>query len=273
MEEYVSLRDVLDFAKRHKKRIFMAVGGVLLFGLIVTYMMTPIYESDSMLLVKFGREYMYRPELGERDSVTMGLNKDRQLAQINTEMAILESRELATDVLGQIGVEKLYPDIKPDPAAGPGVPPVAVERLIASVNAYNIKDSDVIRVKFQHSSPKLAAQALQVLLDKYMAKHLNAFSDAAATAFLEQKVASARKELQDTEEKLKAFQMRTRSFSADVQVTALFNQRDDLEQKRKAARSQVAGLEQRLNYLNGERQKLSTDSSRISPEETKAVAD
>jgi uncharacterized protein involved in exopolysaccharide biosynthesis len=270
MEEYVSLRDFAEFWRRHRPRIFIALAATIGLVMGATVMLTPIYEAESLLLVKYGREYMYRPELGERDAIAVALNKDRQLAQINSELAILRSRELFADVLGQVGIGRLYPSLEAAP--GGTANEAALERLEASVTAYQIKDSDVIRVKLEHPDRELAAQALNTIVDKYMARHLNAFSDASTTAFLEQKVAASRKELQQAEEKLKAFQMRTRSFSGD-QPTAQLAQRDELESKRKAARSQIAGLEKRLTYLNSEKEKVASDTSRISSEESKAVAD
>src|SRR5262245_16797690 len=213
MEEYVSLRDFAEFWRRHRPRIFIALAATIGLVMGATIMLTPIYEAESLLLVKYGREYMYRPELGERDAIAVALNKDRQLAQINSELAILRSRELFADVLGQVGIGRLYPSLEAAP--GGTANEAALERLEASVTAYQIKDSDVIRVKLEHPDRELAAQALNTIVDKYMARHLNAFSDASTTAFLEQKVAGSRKELQQAEEKLKAFQMRTRSFSGD----------------------------------------------------------
>ncbi len=273
MEEYVSLSDFVEFWRRHRPRILIALALTVGVVMSATLLLTPIYEAESLLLVKYGREYMYRPELGERDAIAVAMNKDRQLAQINSELAILRSRELFADVLAQIGTTRLYPTLPEDPAAASATSEAALERLENSVTAYQIKDSDVIRVKLQHPDRELAAQALNTIVDKYMARHLSAFSDASTTAFLEQKVASTRKDLQQSEEALKAFQMRTRSFSGDQQVTAQITQRDDLESKRKAARSQSAGLEKRLSYLNSEKEKVASDKSRISTEETKAVAD
>ena len=279
MEEYVSLSDFVEFWRRNRTRVLIALAATVAVVMGVTMMLTPIYEAESLLLVKYGREYMYRPELGERDAIAVALNKDRQLAQINSELAILRSRELFADVLAQIGTTKLYPTlVEAAPADGAAAgatstSEAALERLENSVTAYQIKDSDVIRVKLEHPDRELAAQALNTIVDKYMARHLSAFSDASTTAFLEQKVASTRKDLQQSEETLKAFQMRTRSFSGDQQVTTQIAQRDELESKRKNARSEIAGLEKRLGYLNSEKQKVNSDKSRISTEETKAVAD
>jgi uncharacterized protein involved in exopolysaccharide biosynthesis len=273
MDAYISLADVVEFSRRQRFRILKALLATVAVVMGGTFLVTPTYESEALLLVKYGREYLYRPELGEREAIAMGVNKDRQLAQLNTEIAILRSRELARDVLSQLGVEKLYPSLQQQAGAGAEVPPAAVERLMANVAAWSMKDSDVIRVRFSHFDPKIAAEGMNVIVDKYLAKHLTVFSDSATTAFLEQKVAEARKELQLAEDKLKAFQVRTRSFSADEQVGALFRQRDELEAKRKAARSQVAGLEKRLAYLHAEKQKLASDVSRFSSEETKAVGD
>jgi len=37
----------------------------LLLAVVVTLLMKPVYQSDSVIVVKFGREFIYRSEVGE----------------------------------------------------------------------------------------------------------------------------------------------------------------------------------------------------------------
>ena len=68
---------------------------------------TPLYESTSLLLVKFGRELVYRPEIGGGRSY---VSPDKT-AVINSELAILRSRPVLEGVVRSIGVPVLYPSL------------------------------------------------------------------------------------------------------------------------------------------------------------------
>jgi uncharacterized protein involved in exopolysaccharide biosynthesis len=274
MEDAFTFQSFVEFTLRHRFRILKALVATVAVVMIATFLWPPVYEAQSLLLVKYGREYMYRPEVGDRDTVAQSLNRDRQTAQINTELQILSSQDLIEEVVGKVGVNRLYPKISDQPRPGdPTVFGAAVMSFQKNLQAVPVKDTDVIQIAFRHSDPKLTAQALNVLVDAYMAKHLSAFSGASATGFLEAKVAGYRKDLLADEEKLKTFQEQTRLLSVDEQRSALFAQRRYVEAAGKVARNEIAGLEQKLAYLRAEKAKTAGDASRINAEQSKTVVD
>lgn len=269
---FVSLSGVLQFAQRHRIRVLTGLVATVVVVMGVTSLLTPVYESESRLLVKFGREYVYTPEVGDQ-SVNMSVNRERQTAQLNTELEILRSRDLISDVVTNLGVNALYPGISDQ--ARPSAPSQlasAVSRFASSLLAERIRDADVLRVTFRHSDPELAARALSLLVERFRAKHLEAFGEAQATAFLEDKVSDIRKQLQNAEDQLKQFQKETKAFSADDQRTLLLQQRRDIESSLKAARNEIAALQQKLAYLRSEKEKAAA-GTRVASEQNKAVAD
>jgi len=109
MEELISLNEVLRFAQRRRRAILEGIAATVVGVLVLTFLTTPTYEATALLLVKFGREYVYRPEVADQQSASNPV-RDRQ-AFINTELQILRSKDLAATVVSTVGVNKLYPKI------------------------------------------------------------------------------------------------------------------------------------------------------------------
>jgi uncharacterized protein involved in exopolysaccharide biosynthesis len=61
--------------------------------------MRPIYESQATLMVKMGREHMYRPEVG---STGPAISYDQNRI-MESEIQILSSRDLTEGVLIKLG--------------------------------------------------------------------------------------------------------------------------------------------------------------------------
>ena len=105
-------RDVLNVLFKHQRKIIATF--VLIVGAVAVYTFTstPLYEANASLLIKVGREYVYRPEVGEeRPQVTIDTED-----MINSELEILTSRDLAARVVETIGIDRLYPGIGKQPS-------------------------------------------------------------------------------------------------------------------------------------------------------------
>jgi uncharacterized protein involved in exopolysaccharide biosynthesis len=272
LDGFMSVSEILQFGRRQWVRILTGLGITVALVMVVTFLLTPVYESESLLLVKLGREYVYTPEVGDR-AASASVNAARETAQLINELQIIQSQDLIQDVLTTVGVNVLYPKISKE--ARPTHPDelaAAVTRFTADISADRIRDADVLRVAYRHPNPDLAAKALKLLVERYLAKHLQAYGDTRATAFLEEKVADIRGQLQKAEDRLNQFQQETKAFSADDQRAQLLLQRRDVESLLKAARNEIAGLEQKIAYLRSEKEKVAA-SSRLASEQNKAVTD
>ena len=222
---------------------------------VMTYMQTPVYESVTILLVRFGRAQVYRPEVADLQAY---INRDRE-SVTNAELQILRSHGLIKSVVATLGTEKLYPELAEKAPSKNVALRRGVARFKASFEVLAMENSDVIRVSFQHSDPELTAQALNLLVHLFKDKHVETFSDPDATAFLEEKVAEYRRELHRSEEELKIFQLDNKAFSITEHQKLLFLQRGQLEADLKDARSQTDGLRQKLKYLESEQARAFRD--------------
>src|SRR5512135_834948 len=68
------LRDFLTVLFKHKVRIVTIFLTTVATATIVTFLLPPTYEAKSSLMVKFGREYVNRPGVGDTRSL-MALNQ------------------------------------------------------------------------------------------------------------------------------------------------------------------------------------------------------
>ena len=113
-DSFYSLRDLLLIVFKHKYKILMAFLAIVITVTIITFWLSPVYEATSSLLIKFGREYVYRSEVGD-GNVPSTYFERHLLEVLNTEMEILKSRDLAEKIITALGVENLYPDLVAPP--------------------------------------------------------------------------------------------------------------------------------------------------------------
>jgi uncharacterized protein involved in exopolysaccharide biosynthesis len=129
-------------------------------------------------------------------------NRERQTAQLNTELEILRSRDLIEEGDSRRCQRPLPGDQQEARPSHPAELRANVDRFGANLSAERIRDADVLRIAFRHPDPELTAKALNLLVEHFKAKHLRAYGDAWATAFLEEKVTGIRSQLQKAEDKL-----------------------------------------------------------------------
>ncbi|HEX2114915.1 MAG TPA: GumC family protein [Alphaproteobacteria bacterium] len=282
-------RDILNVLFKHQRKIvatfMLVVGGVALY----TFLSTPLYEATASLLIKVGREYVYRPEVGE-ERPQLQLNREDL---VNSELEILTSRDLAAKVIDTIGIDRLYPGLdKPPPLLSlatvrgliddaiawyEGRPLLSRENskmerakniFIASLKVEAIPKSNVVKVQFRHPEPELAAQTVNTLLDSFKAKRLEVFSGP-KSSFLDEQVEYYRNQLGEAEQRFESFRQQYGVFSLDQQRSLLLSQRNAIDTELKATQNRVEEARKRLASLVDQQKRISemvplgTDSERV----------
>ena len=87
-----------------------------------------MYEATSLLLVKFGREYVYQDDVGGGGGQVVPRGRE---TLINSEIQILRSAEVVKGVVEAMGVDTLYPSLALEPTEGRPIESVAAARLLA----------------------------------------------------------------------------------------------------------------------------------------------
>jgi len=234
---------------RHKRTVAAFMVLVLAAVAAVTFLVPPIYRAEASLLVKFGRENIYRSEVGATN-VVANINQDQI---IGSQVQILKSPDLHARVLDELGVENLYPKIAADPPARMTVLEAAMEAFAEDLDVEAARGgSTVIELRYENGDPKVAAMTLNRLLDDFKAKHLALYSDP-KSGFLEAQLVNFERQLHTAQEQLAGFRQQRKVFDLPEQRQLLLRQRTDLDTNLKAASKDVEELGHKLATLTRQR--------------------
>lgn len=227
-----------------RRRLMVAsiFGAVMITVGLFTALATPMYEATSLLLIKFGREYVYQDDVGGGGG---GIVPRGRETLINSEIQILRSAEVVKGVVETMGVETLYPQLALAPPPGQPIESIAAARFLANLQVRQVQDADVIQVSLRNSDPQVTARAVNLLVDLFKEKHLEAFGEPQATAFLEEKAAKASEELKAAEAKLLEFQAEHPQFSLEDKDALLLRERTELETALRDVENQIVTARQR----------------------------
>jgi uncharacterized protein involved in exopolysaccharide biosynthesis len=256
--EGFGMRDVLTILFKHKSRILVIFFGVVLTITIVSFLMVPIYEARSTLLVKIGREHMYYPETGSGGPMPAGyLNQELIM---NSEIAVLESKELIEKVIRTIGVENIYPALVKTYRDGITPTDKAILAFEHDLNVGVVGKSNVIEVSYRHADRRMAAKAVNVLVELFKEKHLQVYHDRRSSLF-ESQSGVYRNKLKGSEDALQQFKQRNRVYSLEDQRRLLLEQRVKMDGSYKESLNNSAELRQRLSTLNEKTRSMSNYTS------------
>lgn len=224
---------------------------------IVTFTQTPIYEATSRVLVKFGRQYVYRPEVGEEATL---INRDHEFI-VNAELEILSSEDLVVSVIEKLGVAEIYPDLAPRGGSSERNLSWAVRRFKQNLDTVAMPSSDVLRLSFKHANPEMAARATNLAVELFQNKHVEAFGSRPVVQFLERQVAVYRETLDRTEQEIQTFHLDGRTVSLKEESEALLRQRSAIAVALHEIDSEMVGLDRKLSALGDSLREISEDTA------------
>src|SRR5688572_16332656 len=244
----LTFKEILTILFKHKFKIVAGFLATFLTVAIGTFLLPRIYESSSSLLIKFGREYVYRPEVGEKPT---NIPRTEMVGIIHAETQIITSKDLIDRVISHVGLKQIYPDLAAAKEST-AIQEAARNRFMANLNVQGLEDSGVIRIGFQHQDPKVAARVVSVVVEKFKDKHLETFIDAKTSSFLEAKTAEYAKRLQAAEQKLEKLKLQHSTYDLDEQRKLLLQQRAQLDSAYKSSQDMIAEYGKKLGALNGQ---------------------
>lgn len=250
----VSLRAIVSIALKRRVGIAWVAAGVAALVGIATFVMPPAYEARSSVLVRFGREYVYQPEVGdERPSILQATEE-----VLNSELQILASSDVTREVVNRVTVQRLYP-----PLVGPWHLPLvgswpfqmsaeeAQRKLEKKLSVEVVRKSSVILVSFTHREPQLAAEVVNLLVELYKEKHLRVFGGRSAE-FVQAQLREYEQRLGDAERALEAFRQQNGVYSYDQQMSQLLRRRAELDASFRDAAISLRETQAKLATLNAE---------------------
>ena len=163
-----SPRDFLTALFRQKKTIFLTF--IVLFVGAAAWINSQktLYDAHATLVLKFGREQIFRPEVGQKSQIV----RHDQAGAVESERKIIQSRDLVRRVVADMGVENLYPElINPSKRNPQREIENATSKFLGNLESFADKGK-VIGIAFSHQKPEVAAMALNVLIEELKEKHL-----------------------------------------------------------------------------------------------------
>ncbi|MDQ2802555.1 MAG: hypothetical protein M3Y41_07675 [Pseudomonadota bacterium] len=281
------LRDLLTtLAFNRRKIILIGLTGMIATG-AAAMLATPAFRAKSSLLILLGTEYTYRGAAGQQSANNGALTHEQIL---KTEADILGSDDLHRQVIQQIGLGRLYPQmLKPASginawiakaksyvkgllsAAGAGgqsaakIDPmdVAVTRFASDLSVAVDKESSVINLGFTNPDPQIAAKVLTQLEADYLELRTSLFNDVQAPV-LQTRVTALAQQLRAADDALNTFKRDHHIGDFEARRKILLEQQGALETQLRTVEGRVAEDSARLNDLQRQVQ-LASGGARGNP--------
>jgi uncharacterized protein involved in exopolysaccharide biosynthesis len=172
---HTALLEILSVFFHDSWRIAIVFYLCLAVTVVVSFLPAKSYTSDAALLLRLGREYLYKAEVGESNPGSpVAYDRDQILI---AETKILTSREIKLAVIEKMGVAQIYPKLAAlDPEKQRNGAMLALE---GALDAELLKGSNLMQIRFTHSNPDIAAKVLTQVIDAYLQRRSIIFASSA----------------------------------------------------------------------------------------------
>ncbi len=276
-----TLRDLLYVLFGHKKKtlVFMT----LLFGAVAikTFLQAPSYRSEAQLLMRMGRETV---SLDPTATIGEVVNVSRSYDwEINSELEILKSREIAERVVDDLGTSVILhgpQKAPPETAVAVATPtddalqtvkqtldvvadgtgklatslglsePVderekAIRKLTDNVKIETPQNTSVFNITYSARDPELAQSILEKFIQAYLEKHLAVYCTSSSQQFFERQVAQLQEKLATAEKELQNIKDTTGVSALEEQRVVAVNAIGTLEKDITAAEAELMAADAR----------------------------
>lgn len=275
----ISRRELMIFFYKFRRRLLFAFLIPFALGVFASTIPVPLFTAQSVLVVRLGSEYIYQPEVGTNP--TSGSNStipfDREQI-FKSEVAILSSHDLHQEVIRQIGLEKIFPEVITPSLSSrvrrfvlggfmnyfslkeKGTEELEQYRLAVATGIFDKrfdilleKESAVINVSFEHSNRAIAVETLDTLLKLYFEKRKQLFLEYRAERAQSQ-MNAAKEQLQVAQRNIEEFKLKNQVFSLEDQRRQLLDKRSDAQRRATSINSQ--SLTNEIAQYNSELESL-----------------
>ena len=254
----MDIDDIYYVLFRHKRKIVVFFVAGIAAAAVFYFTMPPVYQSEARLLVPYVLEQEARPVNPSGTEPQIRLSDPNGGSIINSELEILKSFDLATNVADIIGPEKILARI------GGG----ANQTKAAVVISMNVivdapKNSSIIRVAFRHSDREVVQPVLRQLIDSYEKKHVAIHrATGVFDEFLTQETDRRRGELVDTGDKLRKLKNEAGVISLEDSKKAIGEQTSKIQGELSTAEVELTERKAGLQELQ-KRQPAKSDQAKV----------
>ena len=236
-EQEIDLLELWQILNANRKKIAAITGGCLLLAGAYLLIASPTYQSTSLLRMK--------QDKGLSDSILSQLpmgNTQQTKQQMNTNAEILKSRNVVIPVIKK--TEELKDGKYPD-----------YDGYVKSrITTKPFKDTEILELDVTGPTPEKAREANQLLVEGFLNRLAELSHEESATTrkFLENRVVSAKSELSQAEDKLKAYQVAHKIYSTDDQMKGLADQITTLDKAKAQNQLDLETAQAALSSINGQ---------------------
>src|SRR2546429_2464000 len=208
----IDLRHYWSIINRRKWSIIGLALAVGLLATLVVFAMTPIYRASATLLIE-----SQAPNVVSIQEV-YGLDT-RSQDYLATQIEIMGGRPIAETVVDRLGLieqpafrpqhdwQSWLPGMQKKATSRQSERETAVDAYLDKLSIEPVRNTQLVRVEFESSDPRLAARVAEAHAKAYIESTLEARAEAtrSATEWMATRLESLRKELQASEASLQAY--------------------------------------------------------------------
>ncbi|MBB2187598.1 GumC family protein [Gluconacetobacter liquefaciens] len=246
-----SLRDILAAVFYYKRSILIAALIPVVLSIMATVTAHRIYTAQARLLILYGGEYVFHP-LGQETGGDVAMDRNQI---IQGELEILQSPALAEQVIQDVGVRRLYPDL---PSTRQGEQQAA-SRLLRDLRVDAIPQSNILELSLRNQKRQIALDTLDTIIHDYIIYHGQIFTanrDSGPAKLVAQMAAR----LNAAEDKLVAFSVAHNISDLPQQTSIILRRTGELSDEQTNIISETDNLDAQIKSLEST---LSSTPSRI----------
>jgi uncharacterized protein involved in exopolysaccharide biosynthesis len=249
----LSLRELLVFFYKYRRRLILAFLVPFVFSVAVSFLPSPRFIANSVLIVRLGSEYVYQPEISSSKTNPEIPIPYQQDQIFKSEAAILASKDLHQQVVESIGVDVLYPPQTLMQSVKAPLKKLLISaglkeqlsdeemykrKLAGAVALFDKrfdvvleKESAVINVSLQHENAEMAANSLDTLLRMYMEKRKQLYIEP-RLKLAQGQASAAQKKALSAAKAVDDFKRTHQLHSLEAQRASLLASKNDVEKQR-----------------------------------------
>jgi len=270
--ESVNFRKILHIIFKRKLTIIIVFLASLASSVLLSYLVSPEYETSAKILVRLGRETSNMPASVLKTELMIS---DTAMTQLNTESKLISSRDTIEKAVDKLGIDS-FKNLRPTvlekfrqhlldffrtilEKVGLVYPLTPKERIILEIQQ-NLEvvpeeSSRIITVNFFSKNQEIGSKFLSTLISLYIEKHLEAYTYNNEYTLFNDEMEKAQKALDDSEKKINTFKATWNISNPEAERQILLSKISDLEVALKnTAHLDTAKLNnetiQRLNVLS-----------------------
>ncbi len=213
----ITLSDVVYTLCKHKGKVILC-SLLALAGAAAYYIKAPVpYQSNASLVVRY---LVDRSTIDQVDSTATAGSSQRGVESImSSQLAILKSRDLASEVAAQINGDMMRRLLPPNASGDAEAEATGI--IYSGLKASVVKGTNVLNVSFQHRDPGVATTVLTHVLKQFEKKHLDIYRSAAAANLVIEKIGKSATSLRNAEAQLNSLRKEHKVLSLKDAMSAL----------------------------------------------------